>query len=416
MLLPVLLACSPAQIATDDLTVDDNNPVEQIGDDTDSAHDHQPDSGVEDIIGGGSSEDKDSDLLFSEETIPVFEITMSDQAFDELIDNPYDYVQATLTYEGVTYGPVGVRTKGENSWRPINEKASLKFDFNRYEGGPGRFYSMKGLTFNAMNEDYSMMHERVAYRMYREAGVPAARAHHAVLYLNGELYGLFTMLDTVDDVFLERWFEDATGSMYEQHDGDFTDDYVQDDIYFQLEEGDGDRSALQGVADALEGSGEAAIAAAGEHLNWESFQRYWAVGGVVQNFDAYPFRFAGDDCHVYHDPTTDKLHYIPHGVDESFYYNYNIETQAGGHLSVKCREVSSCRDEWAEHVYEVLDVLDEIDLAAYAETVRDQIEDHARDDPNRNYTWSYVEYYQESMIDNIEGRRAEISSDIGPRP
>ena len=38
----------------------------------------------------------------------------------------------------------------------------------------------------------------------------AARANHAVVYLNDELYGVPTVIDTVDDVFLKRWY-DAPG-------------------------------------------------------------------------------------------------------------------------------------------------------------------------------------------------------------
>jgi len=414
-----LLACVPTQIHITEAPADSSEVVSpDSGQATDtSVEDVSPDTTVEADTGvesvPGSSETDSSAVLFSDDEIPIFYVEISAENTSALIESPYEYVEVSLTYNDITYGPVGMRTKGENSWRPFDEKSSLKFDFNRYDDGPNRILGLKGLTFNAMNEDYSMMHERVAYRMYREAGVPAARANHAVIYVNDELYGLFTVLDTIDDVFLARWFEDSTGSMFEQHDGDFTDDYVQDNIYFQLEEGKDDRTGLQAVADALEDSGQDAIDAAGEYLSWDSFLRYWAVGGVVQNFDAYPFRFAGDDCHIYHDPTTNQLHYIPHGVDESFYYHYNIESQAGGHLSAKCREVTSCRDDWAGHVSEVLDVLEKIDLATYAEAVAVQIEGWAQADPQRNYDWSYVEYYQADMISNIRSRRTDISADIG---
>ncbi|MFT4978915.1 MAG: spore coat protein CotH [Myxococcota bacterium] len=394
----------------------DTDPGDSVEDTTPATND----SGIESIVGDGTDTDTDTDLtsedLFDESTIPKLYLEMSSDSIAALIDEPYEYVQATFSWRDVSYGPIGVRTKGENSWRPFDEKTSLKLDFNRYEGGPDRFLELKGLTLNAMNEDYSMMHERVGYHLYRAAGVPAARAHHAQVYLNGELYGLFVMLDTVDDVFLERWFDDATGSMFEQHDGDFTDAYVQDNTYFQLEEGKDDRTALQAVADALESSGPDAIAAAGEHLSWEAFHRYWAAGSVVMNFDAYPFRFAGDDCHVYFDPTSERLIYIPHGVDESFYYNNNFETAAAGHLAARCREVSSCRDDWARIVYDVLDVADKIDLHGYAEDVRDQIEQAVRDDPERNYSLDYVEYYQQDMINKILNRRTDVTNFIGARP
>jgi spore coat protein CotH len=423
LLLPLLAACSPTQVATPgggsvtdtDTTIDTATPADTSApDDTaDSGVIAQPDTGIESIPGSEPLDDGNSDVLFTDDEIPIFEITVSQEGIDALLESPYEYVEASLTYNNVTYGPIALRTKGENSWRPFNQKSSLKLDFNRYEGGPDRFLGLKGLTFNAMNEDYSMMHERVAYRMYRAAGVAAVRANHAVIYVNGELYGLFTVMDTVDDLFLARWFEDTSGSLYEQHDGDYTDDYVQNNDYFQLEEGEGDRSALQAIADALEGSGAEAIEAAGEHLSWDSFHRYWAVGGVVQNFDAYPFRFAGDDCHVYHDPTTDRIHYIPHGADETFYYTYNIESSAAGHLSAKCLEVDSCRAAWVTHVEAALDVLEKEDLAGYADTVREQIAEWAAADPNRNYTMEYVDYYQQAMIDNINGRRDNISADLG---
>ncbi len=370
------------------------------------------DASVEDVAGLPS----DSDVLYDEDTLQEFYLYLSDAALQDLQSNPYEYTEATMTWRGRSYGPIGIRTKGENSWRPFRQKSSFKLDFNRYADGPDRFLGLKGLTFNAMNEDYSMMHERVAYKVYREAGVPAARAHHAVIYVNDELYGLFVMMDSIDDVFLKRWFDDNSGSLFEQHDGDFTDDYVLDNRFFQLEEGEDDRVALQAIADALESSGPEALAAAGVYLDWEAFHRYWAAGSIVMNFDAYPFRFAGDDCHIYLDPTTGRFVYIPHGVDETFYYDDDFEGRAAGHLAARCREVQECRDAWASSVHDVLEQVEANDLHSYAQTVRDQIEPWVVADPERNYPLDYVRYYQNDMIDKIGNRRASVERWIGPRP
>jgi spore coat protein CotH len=371
------------------------------------------DDGTEYVSG---FEDFTSESLFDESRLPEFRLEMTDEALNDLRRDPYEYTEAVLVYEGRRYGPIAIRTKGENSWRPFAQKSSFKLDFNRFEDSPGRFGELKGLTFNAMNEDYSMMHERVAYKLYRESGVPAARAHHAIIYLNDELYGLFVMIDTIDDVFLGRWFSDTSGSMFEQHDGDLTDDYVQDNVYFQLEEGEDNRTALQGLADALEGTGPDALAAAGQYLDWDAFHRYWAAGSVVMNFDAYPFRFAGDDCHLYFDPERGGFVYIPHGVDESWYSDDNFEGRAAGHIAAKCREVDDCRNAWAGRVYDALDVLESGDFKAYAEQVRDQIEPWVEADPERNYPMDYVRYYQEDMINKIESRRSSVEYWIGPRP
>jgi spore coat protein CotH len=411
----IALSCAPVS-GSGEISSDDPAAVgDTDGSDSTTEVVLATDTGTDSVTGQGGPP-TDSEVLFDEASLPVFELTVSDDALQDLADQPYEWTTASLTHDGRTYGPIGIRTKGENSWRPFAEKSSVKLDFNRYEGGPDRFYGMKGLTFNAMNEDLSMMHERVAYRVYRETGVPAVRAHHAVLYLNGELYGLFVMLDTVDDQFLARNFDDPTGSMWEQHDGDFTDDYVMNNTYFQHEEGEDDRAILQSLADALEGSGDAAVDAADAYIDWGAFHRYWAAGSVVMNFDAYPFRFAGDDCHVYHDPSTGKLVYIPHGVDESFYYDENFEERARGHVAAKCRESAACRDDWARAVYDALEYVETEDIAAYAEQVAAQIDPWVDADPNRNYSRAAVRNYQADMISKMRNRRASVTGFIGPRP
>lgn len=361
----------------------------------------------------------DSEALFDEARLPEFYLTITAEARTSLAREPYEYVEATLDFEGVTYGPIGLRTKGENSWRPFNQKSSLKFDFNRYDGGPDRFYGLKGLTFQAMNEDYSMMHERVAYRIYRELGVPAVRAHHAIIYVNGELYGLFTMLDSVDDLLLERVMADPSGSMWEQHDGEFADDYInlptaaRPTEGFFHEEGLDDRTKLQALADALKGADP--YVAADEHLSWEGFLRYWAGSALTRNFDAYPSRYAGDDCHVYLDPTLDKLTYLPHGVDETFYYDADFLSM-GGLLATTCAADPACREEFARITYEGVDRIEALEIASWARGVQAQIQPWVEADPNRSYSVREVSFYQLDMLDKIDNSRGYVGAVLGPRP
>ena len=52
-----------------------------------------------------------------------------------------------------------------------------------------------------------MMHERMAYWVARQAGgIPASRANHAQLTINGQPYGLYTNVETVKKRILRRWF------------------------------------------------------------------------------------------------------------------------------------------------------------------------------------------------------------------
>jgi len=361
-----------------------------------------------------ASDDLDpSAALFDEDDLPHFDITLSDESWDALLDEPYVYVEGVLTYDGVEYSPVGVRTKGENSWLPLNRKPSLKVKMN-WQVDTMRLLGLREITLNAMNEDHSMMHERVAYRLYREAGDPAARATHATVSINGESYGLYTHVETVDRIMMARWYDDTTGPMFEQYDVDYVDHYIP---YWQLEFGDDDRTALQGVADALKlDDPTERIEAIGDWLDLDMFLKYWAVGAYVAQFDAYPYTTPGDDCHVFFDVDQGTLEYVPHGVDETFYYpDYDVERNAVGMLAEACRAQDACIERFRQKVWEVADVADAIDLLGYTERVKEQIAPYIAKDTHQEHGQNYIDYYQQAMLDFIEGRSDGLEDFLGPR-
>ena len=130
-------------------------------------------------------------------------------------------------------------------------------------------------------------------------------------------------VENVDRKMAKQWFDDTSeGIMFEVWDVDFYDQYIP---YFQLEFGEDDRSSLQGTADALEGTGSAALSAASEHMDLAQFRRFYAVEAVIGQFDSYPYSNPGDDAHVYFNPEVGLLQWLPHGVDETFYYpDHNV--------------------------------------------------------------------------------------------
>ena len=106
-----------------------------------------------------------------------------------------------------------------------------------------------------------------------------------------------------------------------------------------------------------------------------------------------------------------QLEYIPHGADETFYYDtHDVVSNAGGILAYTCRQSSACRARFKEHVEEVLDIADEIDLLGYHISVAEQIEPLVEDDRNKDYSNDYVWYYQADMEDFIDQRRSTLTS------
>ncbi len=375
-----------------------------------------------------------SDQLFSDEELPVFTITISrtnaDQLQAEYAGGEHEWVEASFEYDDRVYSPIAIRLKGENSFEDFRSKPSIKVDFNRYQDFDLR--GLNGVTLNNMNDDYSMMHERVVYRVYREFGVPSYRANHALLYvkevndegtvLSDRFYGLYALLENANDDMIARWFDDPDGTLWEIWDADFYDGYVPcPNTYgsagcFQLEYGEENREPIQAVADAMELSGDAAIEAADPYFDWEAWVKYWAVGAVVAQYDSYPYASPGDDCHVYHDPTSGKLVFMPHGADETFYYATHDFTSVNGIVAQRCKASTSCRTAFIEATWAALTRAEEWDWLAYFDYVHDQIEPWVEEDTNHWYGDDYVVYYQDYMREFIRTREAELEAVLGPRP
>ncbi|MET0389756.1 MAG: CotH kinase family protein [Polyangiales bacterium] len=135
------------------------------------------------------------------------------------------YVPARLLFEGKRYD-VGYRYKGSvGAFRPPCTaqfdggpkagKCSVKLSFH-WTDPEGRFHGLKKLLFHAMHNDRSMLRERLGYSLFREMGVPAPRATHAILRVNGhaEIYGL---VEEVDGRFTRsRFAEGGKGNLYKE--------------------------------------------------------------------------------------------------------------------------------------------------------------------------------------------------------
>ena len=399
-----LLACTGGSVVLD-------GPIDTA--DSSSVVDSEPaetgdSSVVEEVPGVGHP----SDILFQDDELPEFDVLLSEEAFASLASSPYEWVEGGVIFQGETYEPIGVRCKGENSFLPITQKCSLKLSFDKFDEEL-RFYKLEELTLNNMANDYSMMHERVSYRQFRENGLPAPRANHALVSINGEHVGLYTVLETVNRDFAKRWYDNTEGPMFEVWDVDFRDDYVDS---FQLEFGEDDRTQLQGVADAMENNAEDAYTMGAEYMDWDQFAKWWANEIVVGQFDSYPYASPGDDCHVFVNQENlgpaggPRLEWIPHGMDETYYYDegVNVLSQINGVVAKRCVDVDACRDKVVEEMNLGLDLADEIETVAYHDFVAEQIEEHVRNDPNKPYSNDYVWYYQDHMRSFISGRRDDL--------
>jgi CotH kinase protein/Lamin Tail Domain len=352
-----------------------------------------------------------SEILYDTDRVVQLEIRTTPAAAAALEAEPFTIVEAELVYEGRVYGPVGLRLKGQNSFQPFSQKPSLRVKVDEFVDA-ARFFGLKDLTLNNMDNDFSMMHERMAYWVARKVGVPASRANHVQLTVNGAAYGLYTNLETVKKDLLERWFPMPEGPMWEGTDVDFAAQYV---AAFELESGDDDRTLLHGAASALAlPTGDEAIAAVGAYIDLPAFLTYWAFTVVVGQYDALPYSNPGDDFYVYADPANQRLKLMPWGMDETFYSSAFDVTQVKSVLAVQCLASPACKQAWIDQVWATLTVIETAGWVAEHDRVAAQIAPYAMADPKKPYDNATVSSFQTSMRRFITERRNKLLLQFPP--
>lgn len=173
-----------------------------------------------------------SKYIFDQSKLHTFELTLPQASLDYLNADPAreQYVEGSLTFEGETISPVGIRYKGsiggfvgcvsgsdwtDPSGRKTCPKLSMKVKIN-WEGSDTKFFKLKKLQLHSMNLDPTQMRDRLGYHLFREMGVPAPRAVHARLMINGEYAGLFALVEHIDGRFTRHNFEEGEGNLYKE--------------------------------------------------------------------------------------------------------------------------------------------------------------------------------------------------------
>jgi hypothetical protein len=301
---------------------------------------------------GGDDDDPggDPEDFYALKLVPDLELRLAPGARESLAKQPREWVPAELGYRGKTWKDVRVKLKGHRSLRTLKEKPSFKV---RFDGK--KFLGQKSLTLNNMVEDPTSLREALGYRLYRELGVPAPDTGYARVTVDGEPYGLYLLLETVDKDFLERRFGDDKGAVYEGAYG--CDLYPEDVAGFELDAGDDDRPALAALAAAASGPVDRLIGGEGSRLD-DSALAYLAVSAFLGDFDGY--RHA-HNYRLYHRPDVDRWYFIPWGIDRVFFKRLG-PYDSNGLVAKRCFADHDCRIRYLETLGRVVAAFEKLRL------------------------------------------------------
>ncbi len=228
------------------------------------------------------------------------------------LERPYTYFPGDITIDGVTVSNVGVRKKGGfgslSSTRP-----GLKIKSNEYVSGQ-RIFGLKRLTLNNNKQDPSQISQCLGYGLFRAAGVAASRCSFAHVTVNGEDLGLYSNVESIKPDFLGRHFADDSGRLYESG-GEFTPGATAG-FQPKVDKENPDCSDLPAVVTALQAPDAELLETLDTVVDVDGFLTYWAMEVLIDHWDGYANN--RNNFFFYHDPTSDKFHFIPWGIDALF--------------------------------------------------------------------------------------------------
>ena len=238
--------------------------------------------------------------FFSDDRVHELDIQVDDWEAFLAVAPEERYVRADVTLDGHTVRGVGLRAKGNNSKRLVEQaghvRYGLKIEFDHYEDGLS-YLGLDKLSLDASFQDNSYLKTYVALDMMAFMGVPTPEASFVQVSVNGQAWGLYLAVEDPEDAFAERVFGQDHGMLYKpdyrwlsQENADVALRYTGDDparydnilrtARFDLTQADVDE--LIGALRAL---------SAGEDLEGvvdvEEVLRYFAVQSFVVNLDSY---------------------------------------------------------------------------------------------------------------------------------
>lgn len=257
-------------------------------------------------------------------------------ADDDFAEEDPIFVPAEVFYEDKEWYRVGVRFKGNSSlassWQSGILKLSFKLDFDEFEDqypliDNQRFYGFKKLSLKNNFNDRSMLREKVATDVFRNAGLAASHTAFYAVYLDHgdgpQYFGVYTMVEEVDDTLLEDQFSDEDGNLYKP-DGDAASfaagTFDEDEYVKKNNEDEADFSDVESLLAILHDETRTTDAATWRSnfegvFDTDVFLKYLAVNTVIQNWDTYG-RMT-HNYYLYNNPDNGALTWIPWDHNEA---------------------------------------------------------------------------------------------------
>lgn len=170
----------------------------------------------------GDAEDGDYVKYFNHDTIENVYINIDENNWNYMLQNANEkptVLTNSVTIGGETVNYTGIKTKGNltlsSVWNSDSDRFSFTVNFGKYikkktYGKTQNFHGLSKVALNNIYGDASLMKEYLSYELMTKMGVPTPCYSLVNLYVNDELWGIYMMVESVDEALTERTLKESS--------------------------------------------------------------------------------------------------------------------------------------------------------------------------------------------------------------
>lgn len=247
---------------------------------------------------------------------------------------------ATMSFKnneiaGDTLENVGFRLRGNTSRG--SHKKSFKVDINEFVKGRD-FYGLEKLNINGEHNDPSILRSMISWKLFELAEIPASRSTYAVLFINNNYFGLYVLVEHIDDEFVKARYDGPLGNLYKclwpadlriPDQNNYKEESGGRRIYdLKTNTEADDYSDLKNFVEFINLADDQTFAQRIEEVfNVPMFMRFLALNTLVGMWDDYWFN--KNNYYLYHNLRSDKFEFIPYDYDNTYGIDwFNIDWAA----------------------------------------------------------------------------------------
>jgi len=248
-----------------------------------------------------------------------------------------------MVFDGLSIDNVGVRFKGLSSYYEVvnngSQKVSFKIDLNYYVPGQD-LDGLRKINLNNSYQDPTFLREKVFSDFLNKQNLFAPRCTYTELYINGTHWGIYSLVEQIDQTFLSTKFGDNSGNLFAaagdnaslEWEGNKQSAYY-DNFDLNTNEITNDWTDLVSLLNTINNTSEVQFKDSLEVLlATDNYVDMWAANNLFVNFDSY--EYGASNYYLYDNPSDKKFYWIANDINSGFGASWDTTLTAIENMSV----------------------------------------------------------------------------------